>query len=137
MLSRASQLQYFIAVAEERQITRAARRLKLAQPVLSQALAQLEAEVGIELLERNARGVTLTAAGEAFLVDARRAFAADIDAARPAEALARGSSGTIAVGFVGPPPPVSDPDVFASFAEAHPELEVSFQDLPFPCGATT
>jgi DNA-binding transcriptional LysR family regulator len=136
MLSRASQLQYFIAVAEERQITRAARRLKLAQPVLSQALAQLEAEVGIELLERNARGVTLTAAGEAFLVDARRAFAAEIDAARTAQALARASRGTIAVGFVGPPPPVSDPDVFGSFGEAHPELEVSFQDLPFPCGAT-
>ena len=52
MLSRASQLQYFIAVAEEGQITRAARRLKLAQPVLSQAIAQLESEVGVELLKR-------------------------------------------------------------------------------------
>jgi DNA-binding transcriptional LysR family regulator len=136
MLSRASQLEYFIAVAEEGQITRAARRLKLAQPVLSQALANLEAEVGVELFKRNARGVTLTAAGKAFLVDARRAFAAEIDAARTAQALARAGRGVIAVGFVGPPPPVSDPELFASFREAHPEIEVSFQDLPFPRGAT-
>ena len=136
MLSRANQLQYFIAVAEEGQITRAARRLKLAQPVLSQALANLEAEVGVDLLKRNARGVTLTEAGKAFLVDARRAFAAEIDAARTAQALARAGRGTIAVGFVGPPPLVSDPELFASFRETHPELEVSFQDMPFPRGAT-
>ena len=136
MLSRANQLQYFIAVAEEGQITRAARRLKLAQPVLSQALAKLESEIGVELLTRNARGVTLTSAGKAFLVDARRAYAAEIDAARTAQALARAGRGTIAVGFVGPPPPVSDPEVFASFGEAHPELEVSFHDLSFPSGAT-
>ena len=136
MLSRASQLQYFIAVAEEGQITRAARRLKLAQPVLSQAVAQLESEVGVELLKRNARGVALTSAGKAFLVDARRALAAEIDAARTAQALARAGRGTIAVGFVGPPPAVSDPELFASFGKAHPELEVSFHDLPFPCGAT-
>jgi DNA-binding transcriptional LysR family regulator len=96
----------------------------------------LESEIGVELLTRNARGVTLTSAGEAFLVDARTALAAEVDAARTAQALARASRGTIAVGFVGPPPPVSDPEVFASFGEAHPELEVSFQDLSFPCGAT-
>jgi DNA-binding transcriptional LysR family regulator len=136
MLSRASQLQYFIAVAEEGQITRAARRLKLAQPVLSQAVANLESEIGVELLKRNARGVTLTSAGEAFLVDARRALAAEVDAARTAQALARAARGAIAVGFVGPPPQLSDPEVFASFGRAHPELEVSFHDLPFPCGAT-
>jgi DNA-binding transcriptional LysR family regulator len=136
MLSRASQLQYFIAVAEEGQITRAARRLKLAQPVLSQAIAHLESEVGVELLERSAHGVALTSAGKSFLEDARRALAAEMEAGRTARALARAERGTIAVGFVGPPPSVSDPELFATFGEDHPELDLAFYDLPFPCGAT-
>src|SRR6202035_2948495 len=92
------QLLYFVTVAEEGQITRAAARLHVAQPALSQAIAQLEEELGIELLERHPRGVTLTAAGEAFLPKARAAVAADADAALAAEWLARSSEGTIEFG---------------------------------------
>ena len=101
MTARRRQLHYLVTVAEEGQITSAARKLHLAQPALSQAIAQLEAELGIELLERHPRGVTLTPAGETFLVKARRALAAEIDAAQTAQALARAARGAIAIGFVG------------------------------------
>ncbi len=65
------QLRYFIATAEELSISRAARRLRLAQPALSQQIRHLEDEFGIKLLKRNSRGVQLTAAGERLLVEAR------------------------------------------------------------------
>ncbi len=128
------QLQYFVTVAEEGQMTRAARRLHLAQPALSQAIAQLEAELGLELLTRHARGVTLTAAGEIFLAKARVALAADIDAAATAQSLARAATGTLEIGFIGPPPTITEPAVFSSFAEGHPDVGVSYREVPFPCG---
>src|SRR5712692_1492364 len=101
------QLRNFVTVAEEGQMTRAARKLHLAQPALSQAISQLESELGLVLLERHARGVTLTAAGEAFLPKARAALEAADDALRTAEALARAASGRMKVGFIGPAPTVN------------------------------
>src|SRR5437763_262278 len=74
------QFRYFVTVAEEGQMTRAARRLRLAQPALSQAIARLEAQVGVKLLDRNPRGVALTSAGHAFVEKARAALEA-VDAA--------------------------------------------------------
>jgi len=133
---RRSQLRYFVTVAEEGQITRAARKVHIAQPALSQAIAQLESELGVELLKRHARGVTLTPAGETFLGKARIALAADDDAAQTARWLARAARGAMEVGFVGPPPTLNAPELFAAFSDTHPDAEVSFQDLPFPRGAT-
>jgi DNA-binding transcriptional LysR family regulator len=133
---RRGHLYYFVTVAEEGQITRAAQKLHIAQPALSHAMTQLEGEVGIQLFERHPRGVTLTPAGKAFLAKARAACVAESDAARTAEALARSTRGTLAVGFIGPPPSLSHPELLAALAADYPELEVSFQDLPFPCGAT-
>jgi DNA-binding transcriptional LysR family regulator len=137
MASRRSQLRYLVAVAEEGQITRAASKLKLAQPTLSQAIAQLERELGFELLERHPLGVTLTPAGEAFLVKARVALAAETDAAQTAESWARAARQAIAVGFIGPPPMTSTPELFAAFAESHPDAQITFRDLNFPTGATS
>jgi len=70
------ELRYFVAIAEERSFTRAAERLWIAQPGLSQQMRALERELGVKLLERHPRGVTLTAAGELFLERARVALAA-------------------------------------------------------------
>jgi DNA-binding transcriptional LysR family regulator len=80
-------LRYFVAVAEEGHVTRAAQRLRIAQPSLSAQIRYLERQVGAPLFRRHPRGVELTPAGEAFLAEARAALvAADaaVDAARRA-----------------------------------------------------
>jgi DNA-binding transcriptional LysR family regulator len=136
MALRLEQLRYFATVAEEGQITRAARKLHIAQPALSQAIAQLEADLGIELLQRHPRGVALTPAGERFLEKARIALAASNDAALTAEALARAASRVLQVGFIGPPPAVNAPELFDAFALANPDARLSFRELPFPTGPT-
>ncbi|MDP3891025.1 LysR family transcriptional regulator [Nocardioides sp.] len=70
------ELRYFVAVAEEAHVGRAAQRLGMAQPPLSRAIAQLERRLGAELFIRGPRGVTLTAAGQTLLVEGRAALAA-------------------------------------------------------------
>lgn len=130
------QLQYFVTVAEEGQITRAARKLHLAQPALSQAIAQLEAELDIELLARHPRGVTLTSAGEAFLVKARAVLAAEADTAQVALSLRRAADARLAIGFIGPPPTISTPAVFTAFLARNPSAEIVYEDLSFPSGET-
>lgn len=82
-------LRYFVAVAEEHSFVQAARRLHVAQPALSKQIRDLEAEVGVELFQRLPRGVRLTPAGEAFLVEARSTLegaARAVDGARRAAA---------------------------------------------------
>jgi DNA-binding transcriptional LysR family regulator len=81
-------LRYFVAVAEERSFIGAATRLRVAQPSLSKQIRDLESELGIVLLERGPRGVLLTAAGRAFLVEARHT----LDVASRAVASARGAA---------------------------------------------
>jgi DNA-binding transcriptional LysR family regulator len=131
-----NELRYFITVAEEGQMTRAARKLHLAQPALSQAIARLESRLDIELLERHPRGVSLTAAGEAFLAKAHIAVAAVADADLTARTLARAARSAVEWGFIGSPPMVDAPELFAAFALAHPDVEVSFRELSFPRGST-
>ena len=94
-------LRYVVAVAEELHFRRAAERLHMSQPPLSQQIRQLEEEVGATLLLRNQRKVELTAAGAAFLVSAREILAAVEDAARQARRVQRGEVGRLAGGVVG------------------------------------
>jgi DNA-binding transcriptional LysR family regulator len=129
-------LRYFVTVADEGQITQAARRLFMAQPALSQAISQLETELGLRLLDRHARGVSLTDAGEAFLEKARTAVDSESEVRRTAESLARAERGILEVGFIGPPPTMTATELIMSFGQAHPNADLSFQDLPFPCGTT-
>jgi DNA-binding transcriptional LysR family regulator len=131
------QLRNFVTVAEDGQMTRAARKLHLAQPALSHSISQLESELGIVLLERHARGVRLTPAGHAFLPKARAALAASEEALRTAQSLARAGSGRMDVGYVGPPPLLNAPELFGAFAEAFPDTSVSFREVPFPYSPTT
>jgi DNA-binding transcriptional LysR family regulator len=92
-------LRYFVAVAREGHVTRAAARLGIAQPPLSQQIRALEDEVGVALLQRHPRGVALTDAGRAFLADAEAVLAGAAQAAARARRTARGEVGRIAVGF--------------------------------------
>jgi DNA-binding transcriptional LysR family regulator len=83
------ELAYFVAVAEELHFGRAARRLGIAQPPLSRAIRQLERRLGVTLLDRGGRGVTLTAAGEVLLRESRVALAAVTAAVRRTQRAAR------------------------------------------------
>jgi DNA-binding transcriptional LysR family regulator len=89
------QLRTFVAVAEERHFRRAAERLHLAQPSVSQQIRALETELGVSLLERNRRGVALTAAGAALLDEARDILARTQHAAATARAIGTGDRGSL------------------------------------------
>jgi DNA-binding transcriptional LysR family regulator len=89
------QLSAFVAVAEERTFTRAAERLGVVQPAVSQAVGRLEDELGIVLFERSSRRVTLTSAGAAFLPKARAVLAQLADAEQTAGDLAAGRTGLV------------------------------------------
>jgi DNA-binding transcriptional LysR family regulator len=92
-------LRYFLAVAEERHITRAAARLGLKQPPLSQQIRALEKELGTTLFTRLPRGVALTPAGQGLLEDARALLSGVERAASRARAAAMGQPGRISIGL--------------------------------------
>lgn len=95
------QAEAFVAVAEELHFGRAAARLHIAQPPLSQTIRKLEAELGVALLRRTTRRVEVLPAGDAFLVRAREMLATADSAADEARAAAAGELGRLALGFTG------------------------------------
>ncbi len=133
---RSGHLRYLVTVADEGQMTRAAAKLHIAQPALSQGIAKLESELGFPVLERHARGVTITEAGELFLKKARQALAAEADAVQTGQWLARAAHGTIEFGFVGAPPGLDSPGPLAMFAQTHPDIHLSYRELTFPGPST-
>ena len=94
-------LRYFVAVAEERHFGRAAERLHIAQPPLSQQIRRLEAELGVTLLHRTTRSVEVAPAGKVLLVRAREILAAVDGATEDTRRAARGEFGRLVVGFTG------------------------------------
>ncbi len=92
-------LRYFSAVAEELNFTRAAARLGIGQPPLSQQIQQLEREIGTPLFYRPPRGVSLTEAGKRFLRDAQEILSLSDRALENARRASRGETGTLRVGF--------------------------------------
>jgi DNA-binding transcriptional LysR family regulator len=123
-------LRYFVAVAEELHFHRAAERLHMSQPPLSQQIRALETELGVELLRRNRRRVELTEAGAAFLGEARKILARVQQAGDLARRAARGEVGKLSVGFVGSAMYVTLPEILRVFRETHPHVEL--QVRPFP-----
>lgn len=123
------QLRYFVAVAEERHITRAARRLGLQQPPLSQAIHALEAELGGALFVRGPRGVELTAAGTVLLAEARDILASVARASRVTKQAAEGRSGAVSVGFTTSAMlhPVV-PEVIRAFRGRFPDIRLNLQE---------
>jgi DNA-binding transcriptional LysR family regulator len=122
-------LRYFIAVAEEKHITRAAERLGMQQPPLSQQIRALERELDVQLFRRKPRGVELTDAGSAFLTDAR-AILSQIDrAVATTKRTARGEQGQISVGFTSSAPfhPFV-PRVIRAYREALPRVSLTLEE---------
>jgi DNA-binding transcriptional LysR family regulator len=122
------QLRYFVAVAEELHFRRAAARLHMSQPPLSQQIAALERELGCRLLARTRRRVELTPAGEAFLRHAR-AVLAELDVAgATARAIDAGQAGMLRVNFVGSALLSIVPASVQRFRRARPGVEVEVRE---------
>jgi DNA-binding transcriptional LysR family regulator len=117
-------LRYFIAVAEELSLRRAAHRLHVSQPALSQQIRDLEAELGIKLFKRNSRGVELTEAGRAYLKGGRRVLAAAKEAAEQAQEAAKGERGRLVIGSHGASTAFLT-GVLAGFREQQPLVEIT------------
>jgi DNA-binding transcriptional LysR family regulator len=118
-------LRYFVAIAEEHSITRAAERLWIAQPGLSTQIRRLEDELGVELLHRHTRGVELTAAGELFLERARATLAAADEALAMGANLEAGVLGAVRLGIATEAPAALTPALLAAFGRDHPDVEVT------------
>ncbi|MFM0289727.1 LysR family transcriptional regulator [Paraburkholderia megapolitana] len=123
-------LRYFLAVAEEGQFTRAAERLAMQQPPLSQQVRLLEEELGFDLFMRLPRGVVLTPAGEAFAQDAQRLIEGLQQAAERAKRIARGEIGTVAIGLTSSAGfhPLTT-EAIREFRRLHPDVAVDLTDL--------
>ena len=119
-------LRYFIAVAEEGHITRAAERLGMQQPPLSRQIKAIEGEMDVQLFRRKARGVELTDAGRAFLDDARAMLAHLDHAFDTARRTARGEQGRISVGYTLFHPVV--PRVIREFRQAFPLVSLTLEE---------
>src|SRR5258708_18449637 len=122
-------LRYFIAVAEEGHIPRAAERLGMKQPPLSQKIKAIERELDVQLFRRKPRGVELTDAGRAFLDDARATLAHLDHAFETTRRTARGEQGRICVG-VTPTSPFHPfvPRVIRAFQKAFPLVAVTLEE---------
>ena len=118
------QLEYFVAVAEEANFTRAAERIHVAQPAVSAQIQRLERELGQPLLDRSRRAVRLTAAGEAALPYARAALAAVADIHVAVDELTQLVRGTVTIGTV-TSHSVDIPSLLADFHADHPDVEIT------------
>lgn len=123
-------LRYFIAVAEELHFSRAAERLHIAQPPLSQQIRHLEQELGVELFQRKTkRQVQLTEAGRVFLAESYLALAQIENAIRAAQRAARGETGQLVVGFVSSATYHALPWLLRNFRERFPQVEIVLREL--------
>jgi DNA-binding transcriptional LysR family regulator len=124
------QLRCYVAVAEELHFGRAAARLHVAQPAVSQTVKAIEKELGLVLLDRSQRRVRLTDAGALFLTESR-AVLARLDSALTAMARYRDAdSGRLGIGVAAALPPTLVPDLVTRIRDRHPELVVSVHPLP-------
>jgi DNA-binding transcriptional LysR family regulator len=122
-------LRYFLALAEELNFTRAAKRLSIAQPPLTRQIRQLEQEMGIELIDRSSYRIELTRAGAAFAGEIARILGELRVAVAHAKRTARGALSQVRVGFTESAsfnPLVTT--AFRSFRAKHPEIEVSLEE---------
>jgi len=124
------QLRTFIAVAELRHFARAASLCNLSQPAVSHQIALLEEELGAKLLNRAARRVSLTVAGEVFLEEARRILGAVDRANERMQEVARGAVGRIRLGATATPGLYLLPPLLATYRNEHESYDLRFEIAP-------
>jgi len=122
-------LHYFIAVAEELHFSRAAQRLCISQPPLSQQIRGLEDELGVKLFERTKRQVHLTEAGKVFLDRSYQVLAQLEQAIAVTQRIGRGEVGRLAIGFVGSATYTVLPNILSVFREQFPAVELRLHEL--------
>lgn len=123
-------LRYFLALADTLHFGRAAERLCMSQPPLSNAIQQLEAALGETLFIRHSRKVALTPAGQALIPHARQVLAGLDQAVRAVQVAARGESGLLRVGYVSSAVFSVLPAIVARFHAAFPEVALALQERP-------
>jgi DNA-binding transcriptional LysR family regulator len=123
-------IRHFLAVAEELHFGRAALRLGMAQPPLSQSIKRLEAELGFALFERTQRRVMLTPAGEVFLREARRTLAQADEAVRIARRAASEATAELAVTFVSAALYRLLPETLRRFRKSFPNVAIKLDERP-------
>jgi DNA-binding transcriptional LysR family regulator len=123
-------LRYFVAVAEELHVGRAAERLHIAQPALSRQVMALERELGVDLFDRSTGRMVLTPAGEAFRDETRIILQRVDRAVADVQALASGDAGMIEVGFVGPAMWSVLPAIMREHHRRHPGVHFRIAELP-------
>lgn len=122
-------LRYFVAVAEELNFTRAAERLRLAQPSLTRQIHNLEEELGVRLLDRSRNQVSLTGEGKQFLVDARRLVALSLESVRAVQRFSRGESGQLNLGYLFKFNFDLLPAALATFYQVCPDVAINLFDM--------
>src|SRR5215831_1537788 len=122
-------LRYFLAVGEVLNFTKAAARLRVAQPALSRQVQDLEDEIGVDLLRRNPRGVTLTGEGKLFLQEVRELLKRVDDSVEKTRALARGEYGELHIGYIPIPTAEILPRTLEAFRKAVPRVKLVLHDL--------
>ncbi|GAB1543948.1 LysR family transcriptional regulator [Scytonema sp. NUACC21] len=122
-------LRYFITVAEELNFTRAAERLHIAQPPLSQQISDLEADLGVKLFERSKRPLQLTSAGKEFLKEARLILSQVEQATQLAQRASRGEVGHLIVGFNSSATQSVLPEILTRFHDRFPNVELILREM--------
>ncbi len=122
-------LRYFVAVADQGSFSGAARILHIAQSAISEQLANLELEIGASLFSRSRRKTELTAAGEAFLLEAQRLLVQADRAIEVAQKVHRGEAGSLRIGFFAGGVGVNFPRLIRTFRKQHPDVRLSMVEM--------
>lgn len=122
-------LRYFVAAAEELNISRAAARLRLSQPPLSRQIRDLEQEIGTPLFDRQNKRLRLTSAGACFLPEARKILSHATQAARLAKAAGAGQAGQITIAFLSPLGGMFLPGIIRSFRQKFPLVDIDLREM--------